>query len=401
MMPAGPLDCEPGIPDANRCPQLLSVQDAEQIGARALPRDVRDFVAGGSGGEVTLAANRAALDRVQLVPRVLNDVSACAVATELAGCAASMPVAVAPMAFQLLVHSDGELGLAHAARQAGIPFAASMLSSYPIEEIAAVGAATWLQVYWLRDRAQVLDLIRRGEQAGCRALILTVDVPVMGRRLRDLRNGFAFPPGVTAANLSDGAATLGDTRVAGSSAAAVHTAQAFDPSLSWKDVGWIRDQTDLPLVLKGILDPRDARRAADMGVDGLIVSNHGGRQLDGAVASITALPAVCDAVAGRCEVLLDSGIRSGTDVLKAMAMGASGVLLGRPALWGLANGGARGAAAVLTLLKEELTGAMALAGCPDLAAVRELHTVVAPGQEPSMPVPFSTEAAEQTGVSQV
>jgi 4-hydroxymandelate oxidase len=354
-------------------PPLLTVQDAEQAAGRVLPRDVRDFVAGGSGAELTLAANRAALDRVHLVPRVLTDVSACTPAAEIGGCVASMPVAIAPMAFQRMVHPDAEPGLAQAARAAGIPFTAPMLSSTPLEDIAAAGAHTWLQLYWLRDRAQVTDLIRRGEQAGCRALMLTVDVPVMGRRLRDLRNGFAFPPGITAANLTDDAAALGGTRQAGSSAAAVHTAHAFDPSLNWDDIAWLREQTSLPLMLKGILDPRDARRAATAGADAVVVSNHGGRQLDGAVPSITALPAVCEAVSGRCQVLMDGGIRSGTDVLRALALGASGVLLGRPVLWGLASG-TPGAHRVLSLLREELTGAMMLAGCADVAAVRRLST---------------------------
>jgi 4-hydroxymandelate oxidase len=217
--------------------------------------------------------------------------------------------------------------------------------------------------------------VQRAEQAGCRGLMLTVDVPAMGRRIRDLRNGFAVPPGVTAANLEAGGTTLRRTRVPGTSAVAAHTAALFDPSLSWPDVEWLRSQSALPLILKGILDPGDARRAADQGVDGLVVSNHGGRQLDGAVPSITALPDVCAAVGGRCPVILDSGIRSGTDVLRALARGASGVLLGRPALWGLAHGGEAGARQLIGLLQQELENAMTLAGCRDVASVAALHTV--------------------------
>jgi 4-hydroxymandelate oxidase len=219
----------------------------------------------------------------------------------------------------------------------------------------------------------VSDLIQRAEEAGCRALVLTVDVPRIGRRLRDMRNGFALPDEITAANLRDDAARLARRPPAGASGLAIHTNQAFDPSLSWADVAWLRERTRLPLVLKGILHPEDARRAAEHGASAVVVSNHGGRQLDGAVASISALPGVCAAVADRCEVLLDSGIRSGTDVLKALSLGASGVLLGRPALWGLANGGARGAAQVLSLLADELTEAMMLAGCPDVASARLLR----------------------------
>ncbi|HVB42179.1 MAG TPA: alpha-hydroxy acid oxidase [Streptosporangiaceae bacterium] len=368
---------------------MLAVTDAEQAAAALLPGDVWDFVSGSSGAELTERANRAALDSVFLVPRVLRDVSACRAGTELLGRSAAIPVAIAPMAYQRMIHPDGELGMARAAKAAGVPFTVAMLASETIEQVAAVGADVWLQLYWLKDRAVTLDLVRRAERSGCRALMLTVDVPALGRRLRDLRNGFSFPDGVTPVNLSGESAKLvpagadgprggvadANGGVAGYSAVAAHTAATFDPALSWNDVAWLRDQTDLPLVLKGILDPADARRAADLGVAGIVVSNHGGRQLDGAVPSVTALPWIIDAVGGRCQVLMDGGIRGGTDVLKALALGASGVLLGRPALWGLAAGGAAGATRVLTLLSEEFSHAMVLAGCSDLASVRALRTV--------------------------
>jgi len=353
---------------------LLSVRDAEQVAAGLLPRDVWDFVAGGSEAEVTLAANRAALDAVFLMPRVLAGITACDPGTMLVGCRSALPVAVAPMSYQRLIHPEGEIGMARAAREAGIPLALSMMSSCLLEEVAAVGGTLWLQLYLLRDRGQVADLIQRAEAAGCRALMLTVDVPRMGRRLRDMRNGFALPPEITAANLRDDAATIVRRPSTGASGVAVHTNQVFEPSLSWADVSWLRERTRLPLVLKGILHPADAQRAAESGVSAVVVSNHGGRQLDGAVASITALPGVCEAVDGRCEVLFDSGIRSGTDVLRALSLGAGGVLLGRPALWGLASGGARGAAQVLSLLADELTEAMTLAGCPDVGSARLVQT---------------------------
>jgi 4-hydroxymandelate oxidase len=352
---------------------LLCVRDAERAAAGALPSDVWDFIAGGSEAELTLAANRAALDAVFFTPRALTGITACDPGAMLVGCRSVLPVAIAPMSFQRLVHPEGEIGLARAAREAGIPLALSMMSSCLLEEVAAVGGTVWFQVYLLRDRGQVSDLIQRAEEAGCRALVLTVDVPRIGRRLRDMRNGFALPDEITAANLRDDAARLARRPPAGASGLAIHTNQAFDPSLSWADVAWLRERTRLPLVLKGILHPEDARRAAEHGASAVVVSNHGGRQLDGAVASISALPGVCAAVADRCEVLLDSGIRSGTDVLKALSLGASGVLLGRPALWGLANGGARGAAQVLSLLGDELTEAMMLAGCPDVASARLLR----------------------------
>jgi 4-hydroxymandelate oxidase len=362
------------------CPgPLVSVAGAEGLAAAALPPDVWDFVSGGSGEELTQQANRAALDGVYLVPRVLTAVPSSTAATSLVGCAAPMPVAVAPMAYQRLVHPDGEMGLARACAGAGIPYTAAMLSSTSIEQIAEAGGCIWLQLYWLRDRGVVAELIRRAEAAGCRALVLTVDVPQLGRRLRDLRNGFALPDGVLPANLmgtGSGGPPLPGPSVAGSSAVASHTAATFDPTLSWSDVAWLRDQTSLPLVLKGILHADDASRAAEAGAAAIVVSNHGGRQFDGAVPSITALGWVVEAVAGRCQVLLDSGVRGGTDVLRALSLGADGVLLGRPALWALAAGGTAGAARLLELLAEELQLAMTLTGCADLAACRSLRTVI-------------------------
>jgi len=374
----GPV-ADPG-PAGDAAGMLLSVADAEQLAEARLPPQIRDFVSGGSGAELTRRANLAAFDDVYVVPRSLADVSACAPQATLAGWEAALPVAVAPMAYQRMVHPDGEVGLAAACASAGIPFTAAMLSSATLEEIAQVGGCLWLQLYWLRDRGVILDLIRRAEAAGCRALMLTVDLPEVGRRLRDLRNGFAFPDGVYAANLAPGGdAAHRQPGVPGQSALASHTAAVFDPSLRWSDVAWLAGQTSLPLMLKGVLDADDARHAADTGIAGIVVSNHGGRQLDGAVPSITALPWIIDAVAGRCPVLLDSGVRGGTDVLKAIALGASGAMLGRPALWGLATGGAAGAGRVLALLAEEFRQAMVLAGCPDLEAIRALRTVIRPG----------------------
>ncbi|MGW1188708.1 alpha-hydroxy acid oxidase [Streptomyces sp. NPDC002559] len=346
----------------------LELADAERAARAALPADVWDFLAGGSGAETTLAANRAALDAVTLVPRVLAGAPSAHTGTDLFGARLTMPVAIAPMAYQRLFHPEGELAAARAAEAAGVPFVAGMLNSHPVERIAGACAATWFQLYWLRDRAAVADLVIRAEEAGCRALLLTVDVPRMGRRLRDMRNGFALPPTVTADNLAAGAPASAHAGAPGRSAVMVHTAEAFDPALGWADLAWLRERTRLPLVLKGVLHPDDAARAAGLGIDGLVVSNHGGRQLDGAVPSAAVLPAIRDAVAGRSRVLVDSGIRSGLDVLRALALGADGVLLGRPALWGLAADGRHGVARVLSLLRAELEEAMLLAGCPDLPA---------------------------------
>lgn len=352
----------------------VSLADVRRTATAVLPPGVSDFIDGGSGTETTLSANRIAFDEVALLPRVLAGVSVADTAARLVGTDASMPVAVAPMAYQRLVHDEGELAAARAARSAGVPFVASTLSSHRIEDIAAVGATTWFQLYWLRDENTVRELVRRAEESGCRALMVTVDVPAMGRRRRDVRNGFALPQDVRAANVDGGGATSAQVRANGVSAVAVHTADAFEPGLTWRDVARLRRWTELPVLVKGILDPRDAWLAVEAGVDGVVVSNHGGRQLDGAVPSVDALPAVVDAVGGGCQVLLDSGVRSGTDVLRALALGASGVLVGRPVLWGLAAGGERGVAQVLSLLHTELSNDMMLAGCRDVAAAGELST---------------------------
>ncbi|MEU7583195.1 alpha-hydroxy acid oxidase [Streptomyces sp. NPDC041068] len=363
--------------------------DAERAAAALLPADVRDFVAGGSGAETTLAANRAALDRVFLVPRVLRDVSACATGTTLLGRPVRMPLAVAPVAYQRLVHPEGELAAARAARAAGVPFTASTLSSVPIERIVRAGGTVWFQLYWLREAGRSLDLVRRAEDAGAEAVVLTVDVPWMGRRLRDVRNRFALPDHVRAAHLAEGPSAAHRAPADAASALAVHTEAAFSPALTWSSVAALRERTRLPLVLKGVLAAEDAVRAAECGVDAVVVSNHGGRQLDGAVPSVDALPAVVSALAGRCEVLLDSGIRSGTDVLRALALGVSGVLVGRPPLWGLALGGEAGARRVLDLFAEEFRDALGLAGCADVASAKELRTV----RHAAVPQPGCTSAA--------
>ncbi|WP_432882133.1 alpha-hydroxy acid oxidase [Kribbella sp. CA-245084] len=344
-----------------------TLADFEPLAREALPAAVYDFVAGGSGSEHTLRLNRAAFDAITLTPRILTGTAKPNPSWSVLGARWELPFAVAPMAYQKLLHPEGELLLAAAASRAGIPYTISTLSSVPLEKIAGV-TQSWFQLYWLRDRRVVTSLVERAVTAGCSALMVTVDVPVMGRRLRDIRNEFALPPDVAPENLVD-KVTEAHAGTPGLSAVAAHTASAFEPAVSWRDLEWLRTRCPIPLVVKGILDPRDARRAVEVGADGVVVSNHGGRQLDGAVASIDALGPVVDAVSKDCVVLLDSGVRSGLDVLKAVAMGASGVLVGRPLLWALALAGADEA---LALLGREVRDAMLLAGCADLAAVREL-----------------------------
>ncbi len=365
--------------DAPSGPQeLRDLDDVERAAAAVLPREVWDFIAGGSGRELTLTANRAAFDRVFLTSRVLRDVSGCTTDATLLGRPARMPVVVAPVAYQRLVHPDGELAAGRAARDAGVPFTVATLSSVPVEEVTAAGGRVWFQLYWLRERGRSLDLARRAEDAGCEALVLTVDVPWMGRRPRDVRNRFALPRHVRAAHLDSGAPSAAHRTATHGSAVAAHTAAAFSPGLTWSDVEALRSVTRLPIVLKGVLAPQDAVRAARLGIQAVVVSNHGGRQLDGALPAVEALPAVAEAVGESCEVLVDGGVRSGTDVLKALALGASGVLVGRPPVWGLAAGGQAGARRVLDLLAEELRDALGLAGCASPAGAQEVRAVRLP-----------------------
>jgi len=356
----------------------LSLADFEDRARELLPAGVRDYVAGGSGNESTMAANRAALDAVTVYPRVLPGGMADP-RIELFGSSLAMPVAVAPMAYQRLLHPDGELAMAEAAARAGVPMMVSTLSSYSLEEIAKAGDQLWFQLYWLRERAVVEQLVERAEAAGCRALVVTVDLPLQGRRLRDIRNAFHLPSDVVAANLHAedtvvAAGTGAHREAPGSSAIAAHTTELIGPVLTWADLEWLRSRTRLPLVIKGILDPADARQAVRLGADAVVVSNHGGRQFDAAPASIEALPAVVGELGGECPVLLDSGIRGGMDVLRALALGAAAVLIGRPMLWALAVGGAAGAGQALELLAAELTDTLTLAGCQTPAAARQLRT---------------------------
>jgi len=348
----------------------VCVEDYRRLARLRIDAPVWDFIEGGAETERTVSANRRAFDRVTLRPRVLVDVSSCDTGTELLGARLATPVGVAPTAYHRLVHPDGEIGTARGAGAAGALYVVSLFASHTVEDIAAeADGPLWMQLYWLRRREVLAGLVERAAAAGCRAVLLTVDVPRLGRRRRDARNGFAIGPGVRAANLDPALTASAHRADAGRSALAVHTAEAVDPSVTWSDLAWLRKQSDLPLVLKGILTGQDAALAVEHGAEAIVVSNHGGRQLDGATATLDALAEVVDAVAGACPVLLDGGVRGGTDAFAALALGARAVLLGRPVLWGLAVGGAAGVADVLNLATDELAHTMALAGRPDLASV--------------------------------
>jgi 4-hydroxymandelate oxidase len=348
----------------------INLQDYELLAEALIPPSAWDYYRSGSNDEITLRANCSAFGRIRLRPRMLVDVSTCSLATSVQGIPISMPVMIAPLAYQCLACPEGECETVRAAGQAETLMVASTMSTRSLEDIArAASGPLWFQLYVYRDRSISESLVRRAEAAGYHALVLTVDTPRLGSRERDLRNGFSLPPHLRMANFIDDESSDVSQRKLGASAIAVHAAATFDASLTWEALTWLRGVTSLPVLVKGILTAEDAALAVEHGANGIIVSNHGGRQLDSAPATIEALPEVVDAVAGRCEVYLDGGIRRGTDVLKALGVGARAVLVGRPILWGLAVDGAAGVHHVLELLRAELELAMVLSGRPNMASI--------------------------------
>jgi isopentenyl diphosphate isomerase/L-lactate dehydrogenase-like FMN-dependent dehydrogenase len=353
----------------------INLFEYEPLAQARLDSSAYDYFAGGAEDELTLRENRAAFARIKLRPRVLVDVSRIDLATTVLGTPIGMPIMIPPMAYHRMATPEGELATARAAGAAGTLMAVSTLATTTLEEVAAAATGPlWFQLYVYKDRSVSESLVRRAEAAGYRALVLTVDVPVLGRREADERNGFGLPAPLRMANFT-GREEARPTEP-GVSALTLHTLAEFDPSLTWEALDWFRSITRLPVVVKGILTHEDAALAVAHGASAIVVSNHGGRQLDTATASIEALPEVVEAAARRCEVYLDGGVRRGTDVLKALALGARAVFVGRPILWGLAVDGEDGARHVLELLRHELELDMALAGRPTLASIdRSLVTL--------------------------
>lgn len=359
----------------------VNLADYEALARQRLEPSTWAYLAGGAADEITLTDNRQAWNRLRLLPRVLRRVAGGHTRCTLLGRTLAHPILMAPVAYQRLAHVDGELasGLAAAAQGAG--FVLSTLSSVPLEAVARLvlpvegRGPLWFQLYMQHDRGFTRELLQRAESAGYEAVVLTVDAPTSGARDGERRAGFKLPPGVHAVNL----AGLPPRRMV---PAGGHSA-LFDGLLegapTWDDIEWLREQTRLPLLLKGILHPDDARCAVDSGAAGLVVSNHGGRTLDTAMASADMLPRVADAVGGRVPLLVDGGIRRGTDVLKALALGADAVLVGRPCVMALAAAGPQGVAHVIRLLRDELEIAMALTGC---AALQDASRSLLPGATP-------------------
>lgn len=368
---------------------ITSIEDLRILAQRRVPRMFYDYADSGSWTESTYRANSSDFARIKFRQRVAVNLENRSLASTMAGQAVSMPVALAPTGLTGMQHADGEILAAQAAEQFGVPFTLSTMSICSIEDVAAnTTKPFWFQLYVMKDREFIKRLIDRARAANCSALVLTLDLQVLGQRHKDLRNGLSAPPKLTIANIINMATRprwvagmLGTRRrgfgnivghatsVSDMSSLSAWTQQQFDLSLSWKDVEWVRQRWGGKLIIKGIMDAEDARLAVASGADALIVSNHGGRQLDGAQSSIEALPAIVDAVGAQIEVQMDGGIRSGQDVLKAVALGAKGVYIGRPFLYGLGAMGRPGVTKCLDILRNELDLTMAFCGLRDVQHV--------------------------------
>jgi L-lactate dehydrogenase (cytochrome) len=368
---------------------INSIADLRDLARRRIPRAIFEYADRGSYDEITIRRNREALNALEFHQRVMVDVSASNLSTTLCGQPSSLPLAIAPTGLTGLFHGDGEIHGARAAAEAGIPFCLSTMSICSIEDVRQHSGTTfWFQQYLMKDRGFNQELIDRALAAQCPVLMLTLDLQVQGLRRRDPKNGLSIPPRLTLRNALDmatkprwmGGVLFGKRRTFGNLAdrmgnsAGLKTlsewiSQQFDPAASWKDVEWVRSRWPGKLIVKGIMHPDDATAALSCGVDALVVSNHGGRQLDGASASITALPKIYEAVQGRCEVLFDGGVQSGQDVLKALALGARGCLIGKAFLYALAAGGRAGVSKAIDLIGNELRVSLALTGQTDVNQV--------------------------------
>jgi 4-hydroxymandelate oxidase len=351
----------------------LNLFELEALAHAKLTKNAFDYYASGAHDEITLRENIAAWQRLVVHYRTLVDVGTRDASTTALGRRVSMPVLIAPTAFHKMAHPDGELATARAAGAAGTIMILSSLSNTAVEDVVkAASGPIWFQLYVYKDRKATEAVVARAEAAGCEALVLTVDAPFLGTRERDVRNRFALPSGLSVENMVP-SGYGGLARPAADSGLAAYVAELLDPSMSWKDLAWLESITKLPILVKGVVRADDARRAVENGASGIVVSNHGGRQLDTSPATADVLGRIADAVAGRCEIYVDGGVRRGTDVIKALALGARAVLIGRPVLWSLAIDGQRGVETVLGMLKKEIDLAMALAGCASVAdATRDL-----------------------------
>uniref|UniRef100_A0A3Q2QJC9 (S)-2-hydroxy-acid oxidase n=1 Tax=Fundulus heteroclitus TaxID=8078 RepID=A0A3Q2QJC9_FUNHE len=354
----------------------VCVSDFEEEAKSVLPKAAYDYYRSGADGQSTLADNVAAFNRWCLIPRVLRDVSVVDLSVSVLGQKLSMPLCVGSTAMQRMAHPAGETATARACKAVGTGMMLSSWATSSIEEVISAmtstpgsGGVLWMQLYIYKDRELTLSLVRRAEKAGYKALFVTVDTPYLGKRLDDVRNRFKMPSHLRMSNFSSASLSFSEGDYGNDSGLAVYVANAIEPALSWDDITWLKKHTRLPVIIKGVLNGQDAVQAVNYGVSGILVSNHGARQLDGVPATLDVLEEVVKAVQGRCDVYMDGGVRRGTDVLKALALGAKAVFIGRPVLWGLACQGEEGVIELLELLKEELRLALALSGCRSISEV--------------------------------
>ncbi|KAG4213214.1 hypothetical protein ERO13_A01G041100v2 [Gossypium hirsutum] len=354
--------------------EITNVTEYQEIAKQKLPKMVYDYYASGAEDQWTLHENRFAFTKILFRPRILIDVSKIDMTTTVLGFNISMPIMIAPTAFQKMAHPEGEYATARAASAAGTIMTLSSWATSSVEEVASTGPGIrFFQLYVYKDRNVVAQLVRRAERAGFKAIALTVDTPRLGRREADIKNRFTLPPFLTLKNFEG--LDLGKMDKADDSGLASYVAGQIDRSLSWKDVKWLQTITTLPILVKGVLTAEDARIAVEAGASGIIVSNHGARQLDYVPATIMALEEVVKAAQGRVPVFLDGGVRRGTDVFKALALGASGIFIGRPVVFSLAAEGEAGVRKVLSMLREEFELTMALSGCRSLKEITRDHIV--------------------------
>ena len=397
---------------------ITCISDLRDLAKRRVPRAFFEYADSGSYAEETLRANRSDLEAIKLRQRILIDVDKRDLSTTIVGQKSALPIALAPIGLCGMQHGDGEILAAKAANEAGVPFTLSTMSACSLEQVAeATGKPFWFQVYVIRDRAFIQDLINRAKAAKCSALVLTLDLQILGQRHRDVKNGLTVPPEIKLSNVVDIATKPrwiwsilnGRSKTFGNLAGHVKgmenvnslaewTASQFDPTLSWKDVAWVRKLWPGKLILKGIMDVEDAKLAAKSGADAIVVSNHGGRQLDGAASSISMLPQIADAVGKDIEIMFDGGVRSGQDIMRALALGAKSCMIGRSYVYGLGAGGQAGVAKAIDILRKELDVTMALCGVSRVSQIGPQVIVGASATDPS-PVRSKSKAARTAAKS--
>ncbi len=355
---------------------IINIAEMQALAKNQLTKEVYDFFVGGANDEFSLRRNDCCYENIMLVPRILTGSNFCDPSVKILNLSLNLPILAAPMAFQCLAHNQGEIAMAKALKKSGLAYIASTMATISLENIINESRCpSWFQLYIYKDRELSLELLQRAISAGYQAIVVTVDVPIMGKRERDIKNQFCLPQNFSAANFNN-IVTSDLALKTNTSAIKSFTDNQFDTSLTWKDIEWLKTHCPVPLVIKGILRDSDAETAMDRGVDAIIISNHGGRQLDGVPSAIDCLPKIAKRINKKIPLLIDGGVKRGTDILKAIALGASAVLIGRPFLWGLTVDGENGVADVISILKKEFIDTMILCGYKTVEEIAEDNELI-------------------------